>query len=141
MSQRLLLLFRLFSLLAAGTVSSTIPVLAARLECSLEVPRGYPVPDNARVDLSMASGSQLESAVAQANGHVTFERIAAGKYTISVRADGYLPTTQDVEVPSGYIGSSIFNVMIRLTPEPQPEGRPKGEKTVSLEAAVSTEAQ
>ena len=122
----------LLALLVVVTTCASYPVLGARLECSLDVPSGYRVPDNAQIDLSMASGSRIDSAVAQGNGHITFDRVGTGSYIISVRADGYLPATQEVEVPSGYVGSSVFSVSIRLTPEPQPEGRPPSEKTVSL---------
>lgn len=126
--------FRRLPLIAAVMFFLTLPILGARLVCRLEIPSGYALPENAQIDLRMASGSQVENIVVQGNGTATFERVPAGSYSISVRAEGYLPVTQDVEIPSGYIGSSIFSVSIRLNPEPQPEGRPTGEKTVSVQS-------
>ncbi len=108
--------------------------LGAQILGYLDVPRGYPVPQNAEVALKMASGSLLETAIAQGNGHFSFERVGAGSYVITVRAEGYRPVSQDVDVPSGYLGASPFTVSIRLFPDEKPEGRPPSEKTVQVQS-------
>jgi Tfp pilus assembly protein PilF len=126
--------FRLLPFLAAVMVSFTLPALGARLMCRLEVPPGYPLPDSAQVDLKMMSGSLVNSAVAQGNGSITFDRVGEGSYTVTVRAEGYQPASQDIQVPSGYVGTSVLSVTVRLVPEPQPEGRTPSEKTVHVES-------
>ncbi|MEJ2027957.1 MAG: ELM1/GtrOC1 family putative glycosyltransferase, partial [Limibacillus sp.] len=61
--------------------------------------------------------------VPSGNGRVVFSGLTAGKYTLSVRAEGYLPVTQDVEIPSGYLRSTV-NVNISLRPRPEASGAP-----------------
>ncbi|MEJ2079706.1 MAG: tetratricopeptide repeat protein [Acidobacteriota bacterium] len=120
--------------IAAVMVLLTLPTLGAVLECRIEIPAGRRLPEHAQIDLRNVSGSQVGSASVQGNGTAIFDRVPAGSYSVSVRAEGFLPVTQDVEIPSGYIGSSLFSVTIRLNPQPQSEGRPRGEKTVSVQS-------
>lgn len=115
-------------------VCLSVAAMGAQIRCLIDVPRGYSLPDNVEVALNMASGSRLESGVAQGNGHFTFEHLGEGSYVIVVRAEGFRPASQDVNVPSGFLGGTPFNVTIRLFPEVQPEGRPPNEKTVQVKS-------
>jgi tetratricopeptide (TPR) repeat protein len=89
----------------------------------------------------MLSGGLIDSATPQGSGRFTFEGLKAGKYVVSVRADGFIPIEEPVEIPSGYIHNTV-NLIIRLTPKPETVKKPPGEKTVVVQSlAVPKEAQ
>ncbi len=106
---------------------------ANRIECRLEPPPGYTMPDNAAVSLTMSSGGKVDSAVPSGSGVVTFSELSPGSYSISVRAERFLPVSQDVEIPSGYLQSTV-HVNLRLTPRPDARNAPPegGERTVGV---------
>lgn len=108
---------------------------ADQIDCRLDPPPGYAMPDNAVVSLSNSAGGQVDSAVPSGNGRATFSSLAAGKYSISVTAEGFLPVTQDVEIPSGYLRSTL-HVNIQLRPRPEANGAPskEGERTVGVDS-------
>lgn len=93
------------------------------------------MPDNAVIELRMASGGQIDSGIPSGNGRLTFTGLAPGKYLLSVRAEGFLSITQDVEIPSGSI-HGIIHVALRLTPPPEPDGAAstKSERTVKVDS-------
>lgn len=127
----------LVSIVALGVLIGGLwvtPALGAnRIECRLQVPPDYSLPQAIQVDLKMLGGGLIDSATPQGNARFTFSGLEAGKYVVSVRADGFLPVEEPVEIPSGYIHNTV-NLIIRLTPEPASEGTPAGEKTVVLQS-------
>ncbi len=121
------------SISAAGSVQPFILSSDNRIECSLDPPSGQSMPDNAVIELRMASGGQIDRGTPSGNGRLIFSGLATGQYSISVQAEGFLFITRDVEIPSGSIHNTI-HVVLRLTPRPEPDGAPspKSERTVGV---------
>jgi tetratricopeptide (TPR) repeat protein len=106
---------------------------ANRIECRLQPPSGYELPESIQVNLKMVSGGLVDSAAPQGNGRFTFNGLKSGKYLVTVDADGFIPIQETVEIPSGYIHNTV-NLIVRLTPKPDLSERLSGEKTVILQS-------
>jgi len=79
-------------------------------------PPNVPVPGSISVSLRLASGSLVGSTDAGGVGRFTFANLVPGDYVVSVKADGYLPAEEQVEIPRGFL-RAIINVAIALTPQ------------------------
>lgn len=103
------------------------------ISCRLDPPAKYGVPDGTVADLIMSGGMRLQSVAVSGSGRVTFSGLSPGKYTVSVRAKGFLPVDEEVDIPAGY-ARNVVNVLIRLRPRLEPEGGPprKVERTVGI---------
>lgn len=104
-----------------------------RIEGRLQAGSGSKLPDNIKVTLKLFSGSQVDSVMVSGNARFSFRGLSAGKYVVSVHAEGFFPVEEQVEIPSGYI-HNIVNVIINLRPRKTGDAVQKlnREKTVSI---------
>jgi len=87
----------------------------ARLQGAIMDPTGAVVPD-AALTLKNSSGLALASK-SNGLGEYEFRNLAPGKYTLTVNATGFIPTTQEVEIAAGQLTKA--NVTLKVQAKEQ----------------------
>ncbi len=102
-------------MVAVFTASMVAQAPSGRLQGQIVDPSGAVIP-GANITLKNSSGLVI-AANSGGVGEYEFRNLAAGKYTVSVTAKGFAPTTQNIEIEAGQLKKADITLQILVKEE------------------------
>lgn len=106
---------KLISIIAALSMCAASFAQTGGVKASVVNRAGRTAVEGAKVELSSGEES-IETRITDAQGTFEFKQVPDGSYSLSISADGFIPTTVNVIVEKGMIRDLVF---VTLSPESQ----------------------